>query len=204
MVGIGPYPLETLEFARSIPNLECIMGNHDHWYAYGLPDPTPAWMSQDEIDHQNWTHTQLGDSHKAWVQSWPFSLNIEGPAGHTINFRHYALTKDQNWFQPISKEASAEELDQMFADVEADIIFYGHNHIDSDIIGNSRYVDLGSTGCYDRPWIRIAVLDLSGEEPFIQKITSVYEDEGLLQAYDERQVPARDFIRKVFVSREED
>jgi predicted phosphodiesterase len=34
LIGIGPYPKETVEMANSIKNMKFIMGNHDYWYAY--------------------------------------------------------------------------------------------------------------------------------------------------------------------------
>jgi predicted phosphodiesterase len=43
VVAIGPYPAECLEMLLSIPNSKLLMGNHDFWFAYGLPQPRPEW-----------------------------------------------------------------------------------------------------------------------------------------------------------------
>jgi len=43
LIGLGPYPKEVFDFAQSIDEIEFIMGNHDHWFAFGLPFPT-LWI----------------------------------------------------------------------------------------------------------------------------------------------------------------
>ncbi|WP_372753884.1 metallophosphoesterase [Labilibaculum sp.] len=45
LIGISPYSKESMDF---------VMGNHDYWYAYGLPNPTPEWMSEEEVRHWTW------------------------------------------------------------------------------------------------------------------------------------------------------
>lgn len=51
LIGIGPYPKEVIDMALSIPEMEFIMGNHDHWYTYGLPQPIPDYMNGEEVAH---------------------------------------------------------------------------------------------------------------------------------------------------------
>lgn len=53
-VAIGPYPGECLKILLAHPNLKLVMGNHDQWFAYGLPTPVPDWMSKGEIIHHRW------------------------------------------------------------------------------------------------------------------------------------------------------
>jgi predicted phosphodiesterase len=38
-IGIGPYPAECLDRLLHAPRVYCVMGNHDAWFAYGLPQP---------------------------------------------------------------------------------------------------------------------------------------------------------------------
>jgi predicted phosphodiesterase len=44
-IAIGPYPAECLDLLLSTPKVRLIMGNHDAWFAHGLPRPQPSWMS---------------------------------------------------------------------------------------------------------------------------------------------------------------
>ena len=55
-IALGPFPAECLDLLLNTPNMRFIMGNHDYWYAYGLPKPIPNYMNEEElklIDKQN-------------------------------------------------------------------------------------------------------------------------------------------------------
>jgi predicted phosphodiesterase len=44
VIGIGPYPAECLALLLADPTVRCVMGNHDAWFATGLPEPLPPGM----------------------------------------------------------------------------------------------------------------------------------------------------------------
>src|SRR5512141_2873035 len=73
-VAIGPYPSETLDLLLSTPRIRFIKGNHDQWFAEGLPNPIPEWMSEGEVEHQHWTHAQVDPSLKRIVSEWPMII----------------------------------------------------------------------------------------------------------------------------------
>src|SRR5688572_9029442 len=73
-IGIGPFPAECVERLLGTPNIRCLMGNHDAWFAHGLPSPRPAWMSEGEVTHQQWTHTQLDPTLRSVIMTWPYVL----------------------------------------------------------------------------------------------------------------------------------
>lgn len=95
--------------------------------AFGLPNPRPEWMSDEEEEHQNWSHEELGKAHKTYVQSWPWMHKFKEQAA-TIAFLHYGYNEEANWVRSFVKKPSAHALDPLFDNVEADLIFYGHNH----------------------------------------------------------------------------
>ena len=200
LIGIGPYPKECMELATSVKNMEFVMGNHDHWYGYGLPHPIPEYMNSEEVDHHRWTHAQIGDQYKDVVKSWKFSVALR-IGDFCFNFRHYGLNKEKNWFKQHIKDPTINELDQLFGDVESDIIFYGHNHEANDQVGRSRYVNLGSAGCFTSPLARIGILSHNDDSYELQKEELEFDDRDLFSAFNARKVPARDFIRKVFFRR---
>ena len=201
LIGIGPYPSECIELALSTPNFIPVMGNHDYWYAFGLPDPVPSWMSKEEIEHQRWTHRQIGAEHIPVVRQWPFSIRAEFN-DLSVVFRHYGLNANGNWFRDFLKRHEPVDLDNLFDDVHADLIFHGHDHQLRDISGRSRYVNTGSAGCYDRAEVRIGILSSEKDKPYVlEKHALHYKDDNLMAAYDEREVPARDFIRSTFITR---
>lgn len=201
LIGIGPFPKECLELALSIPQMEFVMGNHDYWYAHGLPDPLPDYMHPDEVSHHKWVHQQIGSAYCKTVQQWPFELNLVFSNGQCITFVHYALNEQANWFRNLVKDPGGPEIESLFQETKGDIIFYGHDHRSFDYQGAKRYLNIGSAGCYHRPIIRLAIVDESQEMVTIRKLEIAYEDEGLMEAYDTRNVPAKTFIRNTFITR---
>ncbi len=201
LIAIGPYPKECMDLALRQKNLEFIMGNHDYWYAYGVPNPLPKLMNQEEADHQAWTRKTIGPAYYDTVKTWPFSMDIKLNDSVTLNFRHYGLNEKQTWFGTYYKNPSKQDLDQLFHDVNATMIFYGHDHHPIDLQGRCRYINLGSAGCYDRAEVRLGILEQTGDETNFKSYSIPYEDNGLMEAFEERAVPARDFITKAFLTR---
>ncbi len=44
-VALGPYPDEVVSLLVESEVL-CVMGNHDEWAAFGLPEPPPPWLRE--------------------------------------------------------------------------------------------------------------------------------------------------------------
>ena len=200
LIGIGPHPKEVVELARTIESMKFIMGNHDHWYAFGIPIPIPSYMNADEFAHHKWVHDQLGNGHIEFFQSWKFSEELQ-LVNDKVIFEHYALIDTKQWFKQHIKYPIASQLDKHFEYLEGTTIFYGHNHLASDIVGRNHYVNLGSAGCFEKAEARIAILDSTGDKNEITKFSIPYDDSGLIEAYEERKVPAREFILKAFINR---
>jgi putative phosphoesterase len=201
LIGIGPYPKETLALALSTPHMEFVMGNHDYWYAHGLPDPLPDYMHPDEVAHQKWVHAQIGNDYYEAVQQWPFEMIMDMPNGQSLTFVHYALNDQANWFRSFIKNPSGPEIENLFQETKGDIIFYGHDHRPFDYRGTRRYLNPGSAGCFDQPILRLAIMDCTQDAVNISKLEIEYDDKGLMEAFDKRNVPAKAFIRKTFITR---
>lgn len=201
LIGIGPYPKECMELVMQQTNMIFIMGNHDYWYGFGLPDPIPKYMSEEEVAHQNWTHQQIGNHYKSQVKEWKFSEDINLPNGLKINFRHYGLNDEKNWFGPFVKNPTYEAMEKIFQDVEASTIFYGHHHTANHLENSKRFINLGSAGCWDKSVVRLGILEVNEKSYFLKKLFIPYNDDGFIEAFEERKVPAREFILANFISR---
>jgi predicted phosphodiesterase len=68
LVGYGPDPNDCVERIRRLPNLNCLVGNHDH-AALGLI-PISRFNADAQIGI-NWTKEALSDESKAYLQSLP-------------------------------------------------------------------------------------------------------------------------------------
>jgi len=202
LIGIGPHPKEVFDLANSLTEIEYIMGNHDHWFGYGLPSPIPKYMNEEEVAHHRWTHAQIGEAGREIVQHWEFVKEIELGNDKRITFQHYGYDPKSDWFKPFIKHPNKMNLDDLFKESTSDIIFYGHNHEASDIQGKRRYVNLGSAGCYVKSQVRVGILEVTTEGLALEKLSVHYEDDGLMEDYEKRDVPAREFITTTFITRQ--
>ena len=190
-IGIGPFPAECLELLLSTPGMNLIRGNHDSYFSTGLPER----MSDGELKHQQWVHSCLDPSLRSTVRKWPYL--IQGVyEGVRISFLHYGLTESQIDFTSIIRNPRPIDLDKVFADIKSDLVFYGHDHSPSDLVGRARYVNPGSLGCHAEPIARFAILECENRSYELKMRHVPYDDSALFQQFESRDVPDRHFIYK--------
>jgi predicted phosphodiesterase len=201
VIGIGPTPRECLELLLHTPNMRFVMGNHDAWFANGLPDPPPNWMSKGEAAHQRWTHAQLDPGWRKLVGEWPYErTEMIGPLSVTL--LHYATNESGREFLPIVANPTVGQLDRLFGDREAEFVFYGHHHPFADTTGRSRYVNPGSLGCSSEPTARFTILTIAQNGSHDVDHRAVrYDQAEVFRQFEERNVPERAFIVKAFFGR---
>ncbi len=201
LIGIGPYPKECMDFAFSVEEMDFVMGNHDYWYAYGLPNPIPDWMSEEEVKHRSWINLQIGNVYRNRVKKWRFSIDYPFGRDRKLTFQHYGLNRKQNWFASRIENPGIEELDILFNGIDSEMIFYGHVHQEDDKTGRCRYINLGSAGCYNKPEVRIGILEILKDEIELKKMSIQYYDNGLMEEFEIRKVPVRDHITRSIIKR---
>lgn len=194
VVGFGPYPAEVLDRLLHTPKLHLLMGNHDEWLANGIPDPRPAWMSEGEARHHLWVREQIAPALRAVVAEWPYAIE-ETWQDLPVMFTHYARDKGGAGYAEIIPAPVAIDLDQLFPDNGAKLVFYGHNHLPSDAQGRARYINPGSLGCGSEPLARYAILVIAEDGGYVLEQHVVpYDQTDLFRQFEERDVPERDFI----------
>jgi len=209
-IGIGPFPAETLALLLANPRLRFVMGNHDAWYARGLPQPRPPWMSAGEWGHHVWTHATLDAADPAFrdaVRAWPWHLDA-AIAGVRIRWQHYGLAGDGGMFVSIAHEPDPETLDRIFGmpgrlDAPG-VLFFGHHHPAMDRAGMSgvRYINPGALGTGGEGVARFAVLDIADDGRWtVTPQAATYDPEPVIRAFGERDVPDRDLILPAFFGR---
>ncbi|WP_034341785.1 metallophosphoesterase family protein [Deinococcus misasensis] len=205
VIGIGPYPRETVELLLSVPDVRFIMGNHDQWYALGL-EKRPMWMSVGEYLHTRWAHKQLGSSFKAIMSRWEYQRH-EVQEGIRISLIHYPLRLEKDglgnpMFKKFIKDPTPEVLDDLFKEVldhhHPDILLYGHHHPFSDMQGKARYLNPGSLGCHTEPVANYTLLDIQNGIYHVTHKRIPYDQSDLFAAYELRQVPSKEFIYRAF------
>lgn len=197
-IGIGPFPAECLDRLMSRPSTHLLMGNHDAWFAFGLPDESTPGMAVDEREHQRWVHAQLDPALKAAVAKWPYtsSLRLEGLR---LDFLHYPLDVAGTFRSP--QDLTAETVSPLFQLPTSTLVFFGHDHRPWNVTGGStHFVNPGSLGCSRDPIARFLLLEVeAGGNWAISFRGAPYDPDPVYRALDARRVPARDFIRKTFL-----
>ena len=200
-IAIGPFPSECLELLLSIPKARFIMGNHDALFVQGLPATLPVGMSEGEARHQRWTHAQIKPDLRNAVAGWPYHWHWDFD-GVSASFYHYALDAPGKNYAPITPNPTAADLDAafgIFAPAPAMLTFYGHDHAYSDVQGRSRYVNPGSLGCAPRPIARYCVVEFERGNYRLEHRAASYDSNVLRQAFEEREVPEREFLYRAFL-----
>ena len=197
-ISIGPFPREVIELLASLKSARFVQGNHDALYVHGIPAPRPSRLSEGEVEHQQWTHRQLGDQWHSWVSDWPYQLD-EMCDGLAISILHYGIRGPKGDFKSfVPHPPSNEALDELFAGVPGSMVCYGHNHEHADNRGKRHYVNPGSLGCYNKAEARFAILDITDGHYTLEYRSIPYNDASLLEAFESREVPERHFIYKAF------
>lgn len=199
-IGIGPHPAEVMDALLEEPGMRLVMGNHDEWFAAGLPPSWPEWMTPGEARHVEWVHTRLDPSLRGVVREWAYELDEEID-GVRLRFLHYP--QDGGRMRRIRTLESGDEADELFdGGGRADLLFYGHHHPFSDVQGRARYVNPGSLGCHTEPLARFAVVETGGASRYTLSHHAVpYDPAGLYEDFFRRDVPERQFILDNFMPR---
>jgi predicted phosphodiesterase len=121
VAAIGPFPLETIDLLRSLPNARFVMGNADR---EDLPELT-------------------GERHAFVAVFEPrVSLEVEG-LGPTL-FCHGSPRSDE---EIVTRATPDEAVAEMVEGVEERVVVLGHTHMQFDRrVGRHRVVNAGSVG----------------------------------------------------------
>ena len=195
-IGLGPYPAECLELLFNTPNMRFVMGNHESYFVNGLL-PQPSLMSEPEVRLHLWTHAQLEPGLKSTIAQWPYSLTIEN-SGVKAMFLHYALEATGRDFLATNRRPTVTDMDNTFGSVSTSIVFYGHDHRQSDMQGRLRYVSPGSLGCSREALARYCSVDFSQRGVQVEHVAIPYDRTGLYQAFEQKDVPERQFVQQTF------
>ncbi|MBQ8293714.1 MAG: metallophosphoesterase family protein [Bacilli bacterium] len=196
LIAIGPNSNEVLDIVTKLNNFSSIRGNHEKYYLFGFSNP----LSCTESTHQDWVKESINPHHQSFIEGTRYQINktIEGVK---LCFMHYPLRSTEPvHYEYIVHNPEASDLDNLFKDVDADVICYGHEHISSFIKGKKLYLDVGSCGCpYPEKDITrglILIIDNGKVEYIPLKLT--YNSVEVVKDMYRKEMPERDFISKNF------
>lgn len=202
IIGIGPYPEETVQYMMQIPNLIAVRGNHEKYLLEGMPNeyPNDENMGFEEMKHHKWEHHLLSAESIAFLESLPYKIDITYE-GFNISIMHYCMDSDENYnYYNYKANPSENDLKKMFDNVKSDIILYGHNHCRNICKGDKFYINVGSLGCpaQDKNLARAGILKIEKGNVEIQPIDVKYDVNDVINLIDKINYPDADNIKKYF------
>jgi predicted phosphodiesterase len=117
VVGYGPDPNEMVEMVRAIPNLTCLLGNHD---VAVLGQMDEAVFNTEARRSLLWQKKQLSDGNKGYLDSLPQNALIRGD----VTLAH-GSPRDPVWEYILNTLVARLN----FQSFETSFCFVGHSHI---------------------------------------------------------------------------
>jgi putative phosphoesterase len=128
----GPFPGECLDLLRGLGDrVEFVRGNADREVLAGGDD------------ERGWCLERLGPERAAFVESWPLTVRAHVDGLGRVLFCHATPDSDEAFITPITPD---EALAEALASADADVVVYGHIHVQYERGKAPRLVNPGSVG----------------------------------------------------------
>lgn len=202
IIGIGPYPDETVKMVMSIPNLIAVRGNHEKYLLEGMPShyPNEEGMGYDEMEYHKWEHRRLSKSSIEFLRGLPYHVEFN-EYGRSISVMHYCMNHENQYIN-YTPNPNKSSLLRMFPDMEQDVVIYGHDHARTIYCNDNRwFVNSGSLGCPagEKDIARAAILEITENgDTFVRSIDVKYDVSKVLKDINELRYPAFEEIKSVF------
>ena len=126
IVAVCPFPNECIENVLKSGDI-WLMGNHDCYYAFGLPKEEFPYFQGERRKHQHYVKRIVKKEYEKVFMSLPKSCRLKID-GKTFYFVHFPW-ETQRLVMDEPEIRSAEVFDELFKSIKADYIFFGHEHI---------------------------------------------------------------------------
>jgi predicted phosphodiesterase len=206
IVALGPTPIEVLERLTALPNIRFIRGNTDRYiYTGDRPPPTleEALTSLRKVQVLSevagsfaWTQGAISQAGWFdWLSQLPFEIRMDLPDGTRVLAVHVAPGKEDGL--GLLARLNEDELWQLVADCEADLIFGGHHHQPLDVhVKGKHIVNVGSLSNPVPPDLRasyvVLTADPSGYQ--IEHHRVDYDREAVVEQMENLRHPGRNYV----------
>lgn len=186
IIGIGPFPAETVRRIMGLKNLRgCVRGNHEGYLLNGLPEGIGA----EERAFHLWEHARIGAAERAFLAALPGELAFTLD-GVDIWAAHY----------PMAGLASS-HAEAAAACPDAQVCLYGHDHSRGLTVSGGRIrADFGALGCPAKlhDIARAGIVHIEGGVANAEPVDVRYDVSPTLRAIDGFNYPAKDAILRIF------
>ena len=144
-VAMCPYPNECMEKIFNSGDI-WLMGNHDGYMAFGLPNEECPFFKGDKKAHIDYMRNLAKPEFIEKLRTLP--KNYETVIfGKKLFFTHYIWESENIIADNIYyADVNYLHLNELFKNINADYIFYGHEHYPSLYTGEKTFIDVGTLG----------------------------------------------------------
>jgi putative phosphoesterase len=196
LIAIGPNSNEVLEIVTKLSNFSTVRGNHEKYYISGFNNPLSCTASA----HQDWVKASIDEKFDSFIKNIPYQIKRE-IEGIKLTFIHYPLRSiDPVHYEYIVHNPKAEDLDNLFKDIDGDVICFGHEHVASFIKGQKLYLDVGSCGCPypEKDITRYMILTIDNKNFSYEAFKVKYDSFKVVEDMFKKDMPEKEFISKNF------
>ncbi len=204
LVAFLPWPRETLERLRSLPNVAFLQGNTDRYLVTGRRPLAPVHSPEDwarmpaflEMRDAlfRWTVERLAWEDYLFLRDLPTRLEMDMPGYGRVVGVHAVPGDDETNIFPDTPE---EEILPHLAGLDASMLIYGHTHRPLDrSVGGVRLVNPGSIGFSldGDPRVGYALLDFRGAECTVAIRRVEYDMDAVIAELERVQHPSRPLL----------
>ena len=144
-VSMCPYPNECLKAIFDNGDI-FLMGNHDSYFAFGLPDDG-LFFKEKKKAHLLYMRDKTKKEYREKLKTVPKDYTIE-VQGKKFYFTHYIWESERIIMSdPDEPSESTIRCAKLFDNVKADYILFGHNHKPADFeCDGKHFICVGSLG----------------------------------------------------------
>ena len=177
-----------------------VRGNHESSLLEGMPTecPNEEHMSLDEMEHHRWEHRLLSEESVAFLRGLPKRIDFV-TEGLRLSVMHSCIDQKGRYSKSVM-HPTEDDLLTMFADVECDVILYGHDHSLNVCKGEKLYINVGSLGCPSkaRNLARAGVLTVENGKATVELLAVRYDVDAVIRRIDALHYPDAQTIKKIF------
>lgn len=198
-IGIGPHPAECLDILMDENKFSFINGNHELMVLYELSEENKKLISPGELEHTDWYKSQLTPEMFKFLNQKPLFLKRQYEGVDAL-FLHYPYDPGQPLedIPYLGVKHDDDYIKEIFSKYSANLICFGHDHLPSYNSNEKKLINPGALGCSKTSIARFVVIAIEGNEFEIEKFALDYDDSTILNDFETRQVPERDYICRTF------
>lgn len=202
IIGIGPYPEETVQHIMRIPDIIAVRGNHERYLLEGMPTQVPneEHMGYEEMEHHKWEHALLSNESIEFLRGLTYREDFVS-GGLRFAVMHYCMDNSNSRYINYIRNPDLEDCYQMFSEVDADVILYGHDHkpaVNRD--ERKLFANFGSLGCpgKDGNIARAGILTINNGKLAVESVKVLYEVDKVIADINRLAYPASEEIKIFF------